>query len=169
MARVQIKVDVKINDAKLREIAKNSREIDQDIGNLASLHIEKEAKNRVPVLTGHLKSTITRISGDTSFASGVGGGVVDQAFRELTGAGQASPFGKLGRFRGAGGRFVSAAKARGMVGKWYEFAVAALAEYANYVEMGTTKMSAQPYLVPALESTPWNKIINFALRRAGLK
>lgn len=160
-----IRVDVTIHDRKLREIIAGSRRVDQTIGQLASLHIEKEAKQRVPVKTGHLRSSITRISGDTSFASGVGGGTVDEAFRIASGAGLTSAFGRLGRFRGASGQFVSAAEARGFGGKWYEFAVAALATYALYVELGTTKMAAQPYLVPALESTPWEKIIKLALRR----
>ena len=44
----------------------------------------------------------------------------------------------------------------------------AMAGYASYVELGTYKMAAQPYLVPAYEQIPWMKIIRAEFRKTGL-
>lgn len=46
--------------------------------------------------------------------------------------------------------------------------VLAAAGYALFVEMGTHKMSAQPYLIPASEQVPWDRIIRANLRAIGL-
>ena len=46
--------------------------------------------------------------------------------------------------------------------------VMALTEYALYVEMGTRKMSARPYLVPALNAIPWVSLLREAFREVGL-
>lgn len=45
--------------------------------------------------------------------------------------------------------------------------VIARTNYAIYVEYGTRKMAAQPYLRPALESVPLENIISHAFRKAG--
>lgn len=48
------------------------------------------------------------------------------------------------------------------------FYVYALAHYALYVEYGTRKMAAQPYLRPAHESINWRAILRQAFRAIGL-
>jgi HK97 gp10 family phage protein len=40
--------------------------------------------------------------------------------------------------------------------------------YAGYVEWGTRKMAAQPYLRPAFEALRWNNILKQAFRNIGL-
>ena len=49
-----------------------------------------------------------------------------------------------------------------------KYIVKAEAEYASYVEFGTSRMAAQPYLRPALERTGWKEIFRRALARIGL-
>jgi len=49
-----------------------------------------------------------------------------------------------------------------------KFAVTALASYAGFVEFGTRRMSARPYLTPAAESVDLLAIAVEALRRIGL-
>lgn len=46
--------------------------------------------------------------------------------------------------------------------------IVALAGYAAFVELGTYKMAAQPYLRPAYEQIPWMKIIRSEFRKVGL-
>lgn len=46
--------------------------------------------------------------------------------------------------------------------------VTALMHYAGYVEFGTRKMAAQPYLRPALEDVNWSGILRAFFRRIGL-
>jgi HK97 gp10 family phage protein len=46
--------------------------------------------------------------------------------------------------------------------------VEAMAEYSIYVELGTYKMGAQPYLVPGLEAVQWNGLVKDALGIMGL-
>jgi len=50
-------------------------------------------------------------------------------------------------------------------GRWIAFA---LAHYASYVEFGTRKMAAQPFMRPALESVNWPRIIRQLFRNIGL-
>jgi len=40
--------------------------------------------------------------------------------------------------------------------------------YAGFVEMGTRKMRAQPYLRPALNKVKWDKIVRLAFKFIGL-
>ena len=46
--------------------------------------------------------------------------------------------------------------------------VLAAAGYSLFVEIGTYKMAAQPYLRPAYEQIPWMKIIRSEFRKVGL-
>ena len=46
--------------------------------------------------------------------------------------------------------------------------VTAAAGYALFVELGTHKMAAQPYLIPGLEQVPWSSIIRRNLKEIGL-
>ena len=48
------------------------------------------------------------------------------------------------------------------------FLVTALAHYAAYVEMGTRKMAAQPYMVPAAEAPNYVGIVEEILGLIGL-
>ena len=47
------------------------------------------------------------------------------------------------------------------------YVVEATADYASYVEFGTRKMAAQPYLRPALERVGWAQVFRRALARLG--
>lgn len=47
-------------------------------------------------------------------------------------------------------------------------AVVADTNYAAYVEFGTRKMAAQPYMRPALEALNWGDILREFFRRIGL-
>ena len=49
-----------------------------------------------------------------------------------------------------------------------QFAVQALANYAGFVEYGTRRMAARPYLTPAAESVDLLAIALAALRQIGL-
>jgi HK97 gp10 family phage protein len=42
------------------------------------------------------------------------------------------------------------------------FEVKASARYASFVEFGTSKMAAQPFMTPAVESIPWSQIVKIA-------
>lgn len=53
----------------------------------------------------------------------------------------------------------------GAGGAWF---VEAAAHYSSFVEYGTRKMRAQPYLRPALENIDWEPILATALRWLGL-
>ena len=46
--------------------------------------------------------------------------------------------------------------------------IVAMAGYASFVELGTYKMGAQPYLRPAYEQIPWLKIARAEIRKSGL-
>lgn len=46
--------------------------------------------------------------------------------------------------------------------------IVAMAGYASFVELGTYKMGAQPYLRPAYEQIPWLKIAREEIRKSGL-
>lgn len=54
------------------------------------------------------------------------------------------------------------------VGFGAERAVVADTNYAAFVEFGTRKMAAQPYLRPALESLNWPALLREFFRRIGL-
>jgi HK97 gp10 family phage protein len=54
------------------------------------------------------------------------------------------------------------------VGSGASWIVTATANYAGYVEFGTRKMAAQPYLRPALESLDWGRVIAAFFDRIGL-
>ena len=41
------------------------------------------------------------------------------------------------------------------------------AAYSIWVEFGTSKMAAQPFLIPALNSIKWSAVIRQALRKVG--
>lgn len=41
--------------------------------------------------------------------------------------------------------------------------------YAIWVEFGTSRAAAQPFMLPALNSIKWSSILKQALRRVGLK
>jgi hypothetical protein len=170
MASVQFGVVIKVDKRKLEQIAKDAPQVDTILGDLASDHVVRTARQLVPVRTGFLKSTIQRVSGEASFVEGIGGGGgATLGLRQAGGSGAisfAQSAGQLGRFRGAAGRFISTQQALKGGGKW---TVGAYAPYAAHVEFGTYKMAARPYLVPALESVPWTRFVAIAVRRVGLR
>jgi len=44
----------------------------------------------------------------------------------------------------------------------------ALTAWALYLEMGTSKMAARPYMVPSLNAVPWVSLLREAFREVGL-
>lgn len=44
----------------------------------------------------------------------------------------------------------------------------ALTAWALYLEMGTSKMAARPYLTPSLNAIPWVSLLREAFREVGL-
>ena len=54
---------------------------------------------------------------------------------------------------------------RALSGGW--FSVISLAEYSSFVEFGTTKMAAQPFMQPALEAADIQGECEEAMRMAG--
>jgi len=48
------------------------------------------------------------------------------------------------------------------------FKVVARAPYSGFVEFGTRKMKAQPYMTPSFETTPYEDIARQSLKQAGL-
>jgi HK97 gp10 family phage protein len=109
-----ITIRIVTNTQVLDAIIANLPNADGIIADLAADAVVTGAQDRVPVRTGYLRSTITKIV--------------------------------------AAGTFV----------------VAALAPYSGFVEFGTSKMAAQPYMRPAVEAVNWFSVAREGLRRIGL-
>ncbi len=84
--------------------------------------------------------------------------IADAASAAIVAQAQADAPVRTGFLRSSISRLVSGGK----------FVVAALASYAGYVEYGTSRMSARPYLTPAAESVDLLAIAVEALHRIGL-
>lgn len=88
----------------------------------AAFQIEGGAKSRAPVDTGFLKNSIYTRTEDSSDAAPMGGGLGQTLFPEVEAPGH------------------------------NEALVAVGATYGIYVEYGTSRAAAQPYLTPAAEA-----------------
>lgn len=120
-------VQVKFNH--IPEILRRAPERADALVRAIAFAIEAEAKRGAPVDTGFLKSSIYT---DTSRSSGY-----DAAVREAQ-----------GRLFGEEHREVFPPLPRPKRG---EALVAVAAEYGIYLEFGTTRMAARPYLRPAID------------------
>ena len=107
-------IDVQVDTTGLDKIIKGMPAVRDEILEACAEETVRDARERVPVRTGFLKSNIRK------------------------------------KFEG---------------GFWY-----AVAEtlYAMFVEFGTSKMAAQPYMRPAVEALPFRTIVKVAFKKIGV-
>lgn len=111
------------------ELAKKYEEAIDKLVRATAFKVEREAKQHAPVDTGFLRNSIyTRTETDSGYA------------KSATAA---------GRHGGGAGQTLFAEVAQPAPRTAY---VAVGAEYGMYVEFGTSRMPAKPYMLPAVEA-----------------
>lgn len=105
----------------------------------------------VKIDMSRLQAVIARLPDGASFAAELGADAIESRAKQL------APV-RTGALKNSIGK-------RNVGSWWY---VVADIYYAIFVELGTRKMAARPYLVPAVDSVDWRSIVAAVLRRIGL-
>lgn len=124
-------LEIKLTQDRFDELCGQLRDAVSDIVRATAFDVQDEAQNRAPVDTGALKNSIYTVTDrGSSYSDAASSAASARPAAEILPEVTASDAGV--------GDFVAV--------------VAPSVEYAIYVEMGTSKQAAQPYLGPAAES-----------------
>lgn len=131
MSEIEV-INIRLDTGELDRIAeKLQRSVKEVLVSLA-FDIEAAAKQNAPVDTGALRSSIYTVTQDSDNYTQASGEAMGKAWTQ-------------------GGRISEVERLPAPSGKAVAV-VGASVEYAGYVELGTSKMDAQPYLIPAAEA-----------------